>query len=229
MTKPVAVPDEQTRRGLHAVAEHVLAPALHQATGHIGLRVTPGGFGTPFFRHDGLERRIRVEGTDIVIDGTSGGRAPLTTVGEAAELAGIAPGAPTVVYTPTTRLEPDTRLQLDPAAVFTIHAWFDLAARALGRFRQAHHDREPTIIQLWPEHFDLALSMGAVTYGASPGDDQHAEPYGYVGPWNPTGFSGEFWNEPFGASQDHNRLRTDRDLLAFFETGHRYTSRSLHP
>jgi hypothetical protein len=44
-------------------------------------------------------------------------------------------------------------------------------------------------VQLWPEHFDLAMVLGDVSagarasYGLSPGDEQHPEPYVYVGPW----------------------------------------------
>ena len=50
-----------TRRGWHAVAEHVVAPARHRANTKIGLRFTRGGFGTPFFadggrRHPGARR-----------------------------------------------------------------------------------------------------------------------------------------------------------------------------
>jgi hypothetical protein len=41
-----------TREALHAVAEHVLAPARHAANGKIGLRYTYDGFGTPFYRED---------------------------------------------------------------------------------------------------------------------------------------------------------------------------------
>ena len=45
-------------------------------------------------------------------------------------------------------------------------------------------------MQLWPEHFDLSVDLGdeaggsRATYGASPGDDAHPEPYLYVTPWS---------------------------------------------
>lgn len=60
-------------------------------------------------------------------------------------------------------------------------------------------------MQLWPEHFDLAVDLGSeakharAAYGLSPGDDNHPEPYLYVAPWvapepdelwQATGFSG---------------------------------------
>jgi hypothetical protein len=44
---------------------------------------------------------------------------------------------------------------------------------------------------LWPEHFDIAIDLGEATYGFSPGDEHHAEPYAYVAPWNPV--EGELW------------------------------------
>jgi hypothetical protein len=50
-------------------------------------------------------------------------------------------------------------------------------------------------IRLWPEHFDIATVVGRATYGVSPGDRQHDEPYLYVSSWdgrqvNGVGFSG---------------------------------------
>jgi len=46
-------------------------------------------------------------------------------------------------------------------------------------------------IRLWPEHFDIATDVDRATYGVSPGDEHHAEPYLYVGPWDPV--EGELW------------------------------------
>ena len=57
----------------------------------------------------------------------------------------------------------------------------------------------PSEIHLWPEHFDVAFDDREVTYGGSPGDENHEEPYLYVGPWtkpepapewNAVGFNG---------------------------------------
>jgi len=215
----------ETRRALHAVAEHVLAAALHDATGRIGLRATPGGFGTPSFPVDGTERQVRVDGTDIVVShGASERRAPLRTLRQAAAIVGIEPGAPESVYKPKTPLEPDAPLAIDPSAAAAIHDWFELSAEALERFSRAHEPLRPTTAQLWPEHFDLAITMGEVNYGGSPGDDQHESRYAYVGPWRLDGLGDEFWNEPFGASRNHIDLGSGDDLLAFFETGYDLTS-----
>ena len=222
MATPLPATYDATRASLHAVAEHVLSPALHRATGRIGLRPTHGGFGTPWFRVGGHERRVRVEGTDLVVDG--GGaerRAPLRTVGEAADLAEVEPGAPAEVYPPATPLEPDAPLALDPAAARVVHGWYQFTGRALDAFRRAHAADEPSIAQLWPEHFDLAISMAEVNYGGSPGDGGHATPYLYVGPWSLDGRDGAFWNEPFGASLAYGDVGTVDDVVAFFSTGRR--------
>jgi hypothetical protein len=49
---------------------------------------------------------------------------------------------------------------------------------------------------LWPEHFDIGISVDEVNYGVSPGDVHIPEPYAYVGPWHPR--VGTFWNTGFG-------------------------------
>jgi hypothetical protein len=54
---------------------------------------------------------------------------------------------------------------------------------------RASDELQPSRVQLWPEHFDLALELGSAdagaraTYGLSPGDEVHPEPYAYVTPW----------------------------------------------
>ena len=81
-------------------------------------------------------------------------------------------------------------LDVDPEAAAALADWYalgDEVLRALGG--------EPI---LWPEHFDIAIVIGEANYGFSPGDEAHAEPYAYVGPfgpvegglWNATGFAG---------------------------------------
>jgi hypothetical protein len=226
-----------TRRALHAVAEQVLAAALHQATGRIGLRVTPTGFSTPVFEVGGaggsggsvgVVRQIRVEGSglvDLVVsDDGRERRAPLRTLREAAALVGVEPGAPADVYPPATSLDPDAPLDLHPAAVELVHRWFHVTATALDRLSERHRDLDPSVAQLWPEHFDVAATMAEANYGGSPGDDEHDSPYAYVGPWDVAqldrqGDGGELWNEPFGASRDHTALPTADAMLGFFDAG----------
>lgn len=57
-------------------------------------------------------------------------------------------------------------------------------------------------MQLWPEHFDVAVDLGdaeagtRANFGASPGDaaDDHRGPYLYVGPWMAPPGSESFWD-----------------------------------
>ena len=72
MSEPPDLPESSrllaTAHSLHALAEQVIAADLYRHTGKIGLRVTPGGFGTPRFDVDGSDRRVRVEGVELVVE-----------------------------------------------------------------------------------------------------------------------------------------------------------------
>jgi hypothetical protein len=205
-----------TRAALHAVAEHVLAVARHSATGRIGLQPAPGGFATPEF--DGTV--LRVDGDElVVVDGGSERRVPLTTLGAAADAVGIAPGADTGVFARVTPADPATVLGVDRAGALALAAWFAAVDDALAQLAAAHVDQSPSAAQLWPEHFDLALTMAEVNYGGSPGDDFSPDPYAYVGPWQAR--TGPFWNAPFGAVRPAAELASADEILAFFEEGRR--------
>lgn len=211
-----------TRLSLHAVAEHVLSPGLHAVTGKIGLRQTPGGFGTPPFATQHGDRRLRVDGTDLVVTDDRGEqRRPLTTVRAAAAFAEVEPGAPDGVYTPTTALDLDAPLTVDPVAAEVLADFYARTNDALERFRDAHAADEPSIVQLWPEHFDLATTLAEVDYGGSPGDaGNYPVPYYYVGPWNKPE-PGGFWNASFGAAALHDTIASTDAAFAFFDEGHR--------
>ncbi len=227
MTSSSPTPLERTRRSLHAVAEHVLGAALHGATGRIGLRAAPGGFATPPFPGPDGTRRIRVDGTDLVVDDDGlERRTPLTTVGDAAAFVGIRPGAPADVYTPSTPLEPDRPLDLDPGSAAELADVFAAVADALSRLigstaTATGPTAEAPVAQLWPEHFDLAVTLDEVNYGGSPGDDEHPLPYLYVGPWTLPTDGDPFWNEPFGASTPAGPPLDPAAALAFFTDGRR--------
>jgi hypothetical protein len=205
-----------TRRALHAVAEHVLAAARYAAEGRIGLAAVPDGFGTPTF---GEHRRIEVQVDElVVVDGDDVRREKLTTLRRAAELAGVEPIAPPV-YRAATSIDLDVSLDIEADAARMIADWFALVDAALRRV--ALELTEPTASTLWPEHFDLALSAAEVNYGGSPGDDEHAEPYLYVGPFaRPLPTAGEgFWNEPFGASLPRSAVPDVDTAVDFFRRG----------
>jgi len=216
----------RTRESLHALAEQVLAAALYRASGKIGLRATPGGFGTPRF---GADEQLRIEGTTLVhAVGERETRREPTTIAAVASAIGIEPGAPPV-YEAATPVDLDRPLELDPASARVIAWWYGISADVLASLSG---DREsnppgaepPATLQLWPEHFDLATDLGSprANFGASPGDVAHPEPYLYVGP-RETKPTGPFWNEPFGASLPYAALRDADDAhaaaLAFFRQG----------
>jgi len=203
----------------HKVAEHVLASALYAETGKIGLVPSPGGFSTPAFGADG--RFLAVDGTELVA-GRAGGsrRAALTTIRAAAELAGITPGAPAGVYRPATRLDLDGPLMIDADAANVLADWYALGARALRAFAAVIRGDGPGPAVLWPEHFDLGITAGAINYGVSPGDAPFPDPYLYVGPHDgPPPGDPAFWNAPFGAARTIDQIGTVQAAVAFFADG----------
>ncbi|UDY36508.1 hypothetical protein [Dermatobacter hominis] len=219
---------DRTRRGLHALAEQVLAADEYRYTGRIGLRPTPGGIGTPWAIVEGAKRCARVERTEIVlIVGEERTAEPVSTVRAAAAVLGIEPGAPPV-YTPATPIEPDRVLELDEACVATIADWYEFGAVALDRFVAVHGELSTEPI-LWPEHFDLAVTVpdevrGEIVVGVSPGDDADPDPYAYVG-WQ--GFAvdadgrpvDDWWNRPWGRWVPASAFETVDDLVDLFDEG----------
>jgi len=208
-----------TRSGLHQVAEHILAAALHAVTGEIALMPSPGGFRTPPF---GTDRRfLAVDGAELIAGGPAGSRrTALTTLRAAAEFAGITPGAPAQVYRPATPLDLDERLMIDPAATRVLADWYQLGAQALGSFAAEIPGDQPSAAVLWPEHFDLGITAGQINYGASPGDIAVPEPYLYVGPHE--GLPPDdpaFWNAPFKTVRTIHQIGAAADAAAFFRDG----------
>jgi hypothetical protein len=208
-----------TRVSLHAVAEQVMKPAREADNGKFGLRFTRQGFGTPFF---GADAQLRVERGELVVSGDGDERrgAP-STLAEAAELAGaLMPGEP----------PEDRALEIGGEAAAALGDWFGFAFSVLEEMRVGSDAAfEPSRVQLWPEHFDPALELGAEhagtrgAYGASPGDEAHAEPYLYVAPWSARP-AGDLWNsERFaGAELAYADLLGAEDqrgaALSFFRT-----------
>lgn len=190
----------QTRIAWHSLAEHVLAAARHRATGRIGLRATSGGYGTPPYEHSGTTEALHVVGNELrVARGDATVAHPLTTLGAAAQTIGIEPGAPADVYTPTTPLDPDAPLAIDVGAAHVLAAWFELGWSVLEELgRHAGADAAPSPLTLWPEHFDAAIELGTRgtrgTFGASPGDAEHREPYLYVTRWSDVP-DDAYWND----------------------------------
>ena len=157
----------ETTKALHRVAEGVVAPA-RKPESEISLRFTRGGFGTPFFEQDGADCQVRVEAGELVRQRGSDE--------EREAIDGI-----------------------DPAAAAALGDFYGFACSVLEELRAEMAEEDPSRVLLWPEHFDIAMELGSeaegkrANYGASPGDDDHDEPYLYVGPWSAE-VSGGLWN-----------------------------------
>jgi hypothetical protein len=193
---------EPTRRSLHGVAELLLAGPQHRATGRIDLEVVAGGFATV------ADPALRVEGDALRTDSA---RLPLAgrTYAEVAAEAGVEAGEPAGVYSGGPGVRPGETITFAADALKSLLAAFADGDRALREFAP---DVTPV---LWPEHFDVAITLGEVNYGVSPGDGYLGEPYAYVGPFEPR--EGEFWNAPFGAARPLREL--DGEITAFFRAG----------
>lgn len=193
-----------TRRALHGVAELVLAGPQYRAAGSIRLRVIPGGFATV------VGPRLRVE-EDHLVAGDA--RVPMTgrSYAELAAEPGVEVGAPAGLYSDGSGVDPDEPIAIDPAAARTIITAFVEGDRAM---RELAPGIDPV---LWPEHFDIGISVDAVNYGVSPGDSYLQEPYAYIGPHQPR--SGTFWNAPFGAARPVAALTDAAGIVRFFREG----------
>jgi hypothetical protein len=185
----------ETRLALHRLAEQTISPARAAANGKIGLRWTLGGFGTPFF---GADEQLRVEHGRLVHQR-----------GASATRAAVEHG-------------------VDEVAATALGEYYGFATSVLEALRAARAGLEPSRVQLWPEHFDVSIELGSEAegrragYGASPGDEQHAEPYLYVVPWGEVP-SGPRWRAHgfAGAQLDYRELLAAEDqralALSFFE------------
>lgn len=214
MTSPDTVP--ATRDALHRLAEHVLSAARYAVTGRIGLVPAKGGFATPPFGPEPTVLAVDIDNLVVTRAGRQR-RTRIRTVAQAAEFAGIKPGAPGRVYRPATPLELDAPLRIDPAAARLLAEWFQLAARALTIFAREIPEDRPIGIHLWPEHLDLCITAARINYGASPGDAAIAEPYLYVNPFPSLSTGGDaFWNAPFGAVLGIREVISVKRAVEFF-------------
>ena len=90
----------------------------------------------------------------------------------------------------------------------------DALARGAAAMRSFAPDQQPV---LWPEHFDVGISLAEVNFGVSPETPTSREPYAYVGPWSPR--EGSFWNRPFGTARLLTEVPDVDSLAAFFREG----------
>ncbi|MEQ8841180.1 MAG: hypothetical protein RIB98_09365 [Acidimicrobiales bacterium] len=227
---PVPAGYPAARDGYHRLAYGVVAEARRLANTKFGLRFTRGGFGTPFF---GDDEQVRVEhGVLVWQRGNTVDSTAITTLRAAGDFLGFEPGTTAAEHDSPPLGDPDTDLGATDATGEFLAAWFGFAWSVLEELRLTDGAVDVDRTQLWPGHFDPAIAMGdadtggRATYGASPGDAGHAEPYLYIGAWGDVDRSDPFWNETDfnGASMSYAALRTADDpvahALAFLRDAH---------
>ncbi|MFP4073452.1 MAG: hypothetical protein ACLFVZ_05395 [Actinomycetota bacterium] len=223
---------DKTRDSLHQLAFFAIAPVRHAANGKLGLRYTRNGFGTPFF---GEDEQVRVESGMLVHqqDHHVDSIVP-KTLAEACDFLDISYREVWFedFHDPLDPIGPDAVLEIDPDSARVIGDWFGFATLALERSRRIPGAADVSRVQLWPEHFDPAFEMGSyergqrASYGASPGDDAHPEPYLYVGSWSEVDRNDPFWNDSTfnGASMSYSEILDSEDHVQtaqfFFRRGY---------
>ena len=226
-----------TRDQLHQIAFYAVAPARYAAEGRMGLRATHGGFGTPEF-----ERRLaRVEG-DLLVYEQEGNIATqqITTIRAAAGFFGNEYQADWFpdFKDPLPPMDPDRPLKIRETPSLALGEWFEFGFDVLEELRAyGGGDDDVSEVQLWPEHFDPATEIGSelegrrASYGASPGDKGHLEPYLYVSAWSEIDEAHPYWNDRHfnGASLPYPELLVAEDqkrvALDFFELGYQILHR----
>jgi hypothetical protein len=208
-----------TRLSWHRVAEHVLAAGQFATRGTIRLRPTAGGISTT------VGRQLAVVGDQLRVEDPDGAlrTVRLTTLGAAADAAGVELGL-RGSYTPATDPDPSAALPVDPDAARLLADWYALGDAALRRGSLAWGAAQEPV--LWPEHLDVAVTVDAVTYGCSPGDDSIPAPYLYVVPHAGPPDDDPFWDTAFGAARTHDRVGGVDDALAFLTEGRDRTART---
>jgi hypothetical protein len=196
--------DQTTRAGLHGIAELLLAGPQYRSNGTIRLQVLHGAIATvagPELRVD--HANVWTEGKPVEVDDA--------TYAELGSRMGVVAGAPEGLYHDGSGALPSERPELDPDAA---RALLDALYRGDQGLRRFAPDQTPV---LWPEHFDIGVTIDEVNYGVSPGDGYLDEPYMYVGPHAPR--TGAFWNAPFGAARPI--AATVEEVAEFFAEGRR--------
>ncbi len=219
---------------LHQLAYFAVAPKRYAESGRLGLRHFGSRFGTPTF---GSGEAVFVEGDRLVYhQGGSEASSAVTTLRQACTFLGIPYRERWFdgFHDPLVPVGPDTVLAIDPSVSESLATWRSFSQGVLAETRQlGGPDEDVTELQLWPEHFDQAFEMGRsdrgrrASYGASPGDAEHREPYLYVAPWQRSERPEPYWNDPtfLGASLTYAQLLVAEDpaqlALEFLARGYR--------
>jgi hypothetical protein len=169
----------------------------------------------------GNDVQLRIEGMSILREQRGAiDRCPMTTMSACAVLAGVDLDEPFTAGRDTPPVG-DEVLDIDRPALQRMFDWFAFGWAVLHEVRESDAVW-PSVVQLWPEHFDAAFDTitsgeARANLGCSPGDAYSSEPYLYVGPWDKSRPGDTtFWNAPFGAVTH----TADRDeALAFYRRG----------
>lgn len=195
---PRAADQTAARDDYHRLAFAVVGEARRVETGRFGLRATSGGFGTPEF---GTDRRVRVDGATLVVEQGENVRIhEIGTLRAAADFVGISVGTEAREDDSPPLGDIDRPLRVSPDAGAFLGSLYRLAWTVLGELRERDDAVDAEPIQLWPGHFDAATAIGdesagrRATFGVSPGDTDHPEPYVYVGPWGSIDTADGYWN-----------------------------------
>lgn len=197
--------DQTSRAALHGIAELLLAGPQYRSEGTIRLRVLPGAVATvagPELRVD--HQSVWNRDLSVAVSGAA-------SYAELGTRLGVVAGMPEGLYKRGSGAEVSERPALEPSAAQTLIAALYRGDQAL---RLLAPDQTPV---LWPEHFDVAVTVDEVNYGVSLGDEYLDEPYMYVGPWRTR--VGAFWNAPFGAARP--LAATAEEVAEFFAAGQR--------
>jgi hypothetical protein len=199
----------RTRLALHAAAEMLVAGPQFRRTGKIGLRIEDRGFATT------REPAIAVLGGQLVVAGRNFALAG--TYRDVADAAGLTGAGPLRdVYTGSPSFSLDDEIAIDPHSQDKIVAAYELGNAALSTLAAG---QAPI---LWPEHFDVGVSIDSVNYGVSPGDAGIPAPYAYVGPY--VARRGDFWNAAFGSARLMSTFADLDALVHYLEEGRRRAS-----
>ncbi len=222
----------ESRDGLHQIAFFALGPARYHAVGRMGLQPYPGGFGTPEY-----EGKIaRIDGDLLVLEESEvAATQAITTVREAAEFFGVEYQVDWFAdfHDPLEPADPDEAVEVDPFVTRALGEWYRFGWSSLERLSsRATLEDDASGVQLWPEHLDAAAELGnsgegrRASFGVSPGDDGHPDPYIYVAAWGDVDRSNPYWNdESFnGSSLSLDDLRSQPDpesaAVDFFMAGY---------
>ena len=219
----------------HRVAYSVVAETRRLANTKFGLRFTRGGFGTPFF---GDDVQVRVERDWLTIqEGDEVRFERITSLRAAGEFVGVEPNDAATEHDSPQLGNLDRPLATRPDVGEFLGNWFGFATALLEELRATKGAVDASRVQLWPGHFDPAVDIGDVdtgsraSYGFSPGDHGHEEPYIYVGAHGEVDRSNQFWSETSfaGASLPYSDLLASPDgyerARRFLRTGYELLNR----